>query len=131
MNCYRPWMFGGLVLMAAGAIMLWQQDRQSSAQAAPPSSAAASVHFGQGWSDLEWNERESWRWAAQQEADLLITNPTQQRLEAELSFVVESVNSRDLEVAVRDVRLWAGSVAGTGRLVRPARFLLPPGGTRV
>jgi hypothetical protein len=97
----------------------------------PPSAAAASVHFGPGWSDFEWNDRKSWRWAAQQEADLLITNPTHQMLDAEMSFVVESVDSRDLEVAVRDVRLWAGSVAGTGRLVRPSRFSLPPGETLV
>ncbi len=36
MTYSRPWMFTGLALMAAGAVMLWQQGRQPAALAEPP-----------------------------------------------------------------------------------------------
>ena len=49
MNYSRPWMFAGLALMAAGAIMLWQQGRQPSAQAEPPKPAAGRSYQ---WKDL-------------------------------------------------------------------------------
>ena len=40
MSYSRPWMFAGLTLMATGAILLWQQDRQPVAQAEPPKNSA-------------------------------------------------------------------------------------------
>ena len=98
----------------------------------PPSSAAAfGVRFSRGWSDMEWNEKEGWRWAAQQEADVRITNPTPQPLEAGLSFAVESINSRNLEVSALGRCIWAGAVSGVPRPVHTAVFLLPPGTTPV
>ena len=97
----------------------------------PFPSPAVSVRFDQGWSDLEWNEKEGWRWATQQPADVLITNPTREPLEAELSFVVQSVILRELQIEVRQARLWSGLVSGSARPVRPSRFLLPPGATSV
>jgi len=97
----------------------------------PPAAAAVGVRFGPGWSDPQWDEKEGWRWGMQPRADLLITNPTRQPLEAELSFVARSATVRDLAVEVRGVRLWAGSLAEAVRAVRPARFRLPPGETRV
>jgi hypothetical protein len=97
----------------------------------PPALAVTSVQFGRGWSELEWNERQSWRWAAQQEAGILITNPTALTLEAELALVAESANPRDLAIEVRTGRLWTGSIAVAGRVIRPPPFLLPPGGTLV
>jgi hypothetical protein len=93
--------------------------------------AAVAVRFDQGWSDLEWNGRQGWRWVTQPEANVLITNPAQQPLEAELSFVAHSVTPRSLEIKVRGIRVWAGSVAGAAVIVRTSRFLLPPGATRV
>ncbi len=44
----RPWMCAGLALMAAGAILLWQQSRQPAAEAAPPKAVADSGR----WKDL-------------------------------------------------------------------------------
>ena len=62
---------------------------------------------------------------------MLITNPTRQPLEVELSFVAHSVAPRNLEIEARGVRLWAGAVAGPALLVRIPKILLPPGTTRV
>ena len=49
MNYSRPWMLGGLALMAAGAILLWQQGRQPSAQADPPKPSAGDPYR---WKEL-------------------------------------------------------------------------------
>ena len=96
----------------------------------PPPVAAVSVRFDEGWSGPEWNENEGWRWATRPQADVLITNPTRQPLEVELSFVAHSVAPRNLEIEARGVRLWAGAVAGPALLVRIPKILLPPGTTR-
>jgi hypothetical protein len=46
MTCSRPWMCAGLTLMAAGAILLWQQPRQPAAQAAPPKTSSPDPYRG-------------------------------------------------------------------------------------
>lgn len=48
MTYSRPWMFSGLALMAVGALMLWQQDRQPAALAEPPKAATDPYR----WKDL-------------------------------------------------------------------------------
>jgi hypothetical protein len=96
-----------------------------------PLAGPVSIRFDQGWSDLEWIGKQGWRWASQPQADLLITNPTGQPLEVELSFAAHSVAPRNLEIEVRGVRIWAGTVTGSGTLVRIPRIQLPSGETRV
>ena len=49
MTYSRPWMYAGLAMMAAGALMLWQQQSQPSAQAEPPKTPAADPYQ---WKDL-------------------------------------------------------------------------------
>ena len=49
MNYSRPWMFGGLVLMATGALLLWQEGREPSARADPPKPSAGDLYR---WKDL-------------------------------------------------------------------------------
>ncbi len=49
MNYSHPWMFGGLVLMATGALLLWQEGREPSARADPPKPSAGDLYR---WKDL-------------------------------------------------------------------------------
>src|SRR3989304_3392188 len=49
MNYSRPWMYAGLAMMAAGALMLYQQQSQPSARAEPPKTPAADPVE---WKDL-------------------------------------------------------------------------------
>jgi hypothetical protein len=52
MNYSRPWMYCGLMLMAAGMFMLWQQDRQPTAQAEPPKTAEQPSDAPSAWKSL-------------------------------------------------------------------------------
>jgi hypothetical protein len=49
MTYSRPWMCAGLAMIAAGGLMLYQQQSQPSAQAEPPKATAADAT---GWKDL-------------------------------------------------------------------------------
>lgn len=42
MNYSRPWMYGGLTLIAAGLVMLWNQGPHPTAQAEPPAGDASA-----------------------------------------------------------------------------------------
>jgi hypothetical protein len=96
-----------------------------------PPGPAVTVRFGDGWSDQEWTRRHSWRWAVARRASLLVNNPTGNSLEAGLSFITRSVSSRDLEVRVRGVSIWAAHSIRSKESVLTARFPLPPGETVV
>ena len=90
-----------------------------------------SISFDQGWSDHQWNEKGGWRWATGARADMLITNPTNESFNAELSFLAESANPRNLKVEVLGSNVWGNSLPASLLQVRTTRFLLPPGVTRV
>lgn len=49
MTYSRPWMYGGLALMAVGVALLWHQGRQPTARAEPPQTAAVEAEQ---WKDL-------------------------------------------------------------------------------
>jgi hypothetical protein len=93
--------------------------------------AAASVRFAQGWSDQQWDEKGGWRWATGSHADLVITNPTGQPLNAELSFLAQSAIPRTLQVDVRGAVVWVNPAAEPLLQVHTSRFVLAPGETRV
>lgn len=99
--------------------------------ASPPRAAAPAIRFDQGWSDQQWDEKGGWRWATGSRADLLITNPTGQPLNAKLSFLAQSAIPRNLQVDVRGAVVWTNSAPEPLLQVHTPVFTLPPGTTRV
>jgi hypothetical protein len=100
--------------------------------------ASISAHFGTGWLASESSPRKIWRWAAAQNATLVLSNGQPYSVEAELAFSTLSPVPRDLSVSVQKKEIWPGhsashTVIWSGQIdyghqsVRTRKFILPPG----
>jgi hypothetical protein len=93
----------------------------------------ATVHarFNTGWSNPEWDSRETWRWAVGQQTTMVLTNPGIRSLDVELDCISLSLVPRDLRIVVRGTVVWLGRLEHKNQAVATLPFSLPPGGTMV
>jgi hypothetical protein len=87
--------------------------------------------FGKGWSNPEWDSRDTWRWAVDQQTSITLTNPGPLALKVELDFVSQSLVPRDLRVVVRGSAVWLGRLEHKNQAVATLPFSVPPGETTV
>jgi hypothetical protein len=105
---------------------------------APSVDASISAHFGLGWFSPESSPRKIWRWAAGEDATIVLSNARSHPVEVELTFSTLSPLSRDLRVSVQKKEIWPGrnvnhTVIWSGQIdyvhqfVRTQKFIFPPG----
>jgi hypothetical protein len=100
----------------------------------PSAEASINAHFGMGWFGPESNPRKIWRWAAGQNATLVLSNGRSHSVEAELTFRTLSPLPRDLSVSVQTKAIgpgrtviWSGQVDYGPQSARTRKFIFPPG----
>lgn len=138
-NCFVP--YGVLEFYYYGRVGT-QPPEVFTVVGAPLANTYVNARYGTGWFGPESNQRITWRWAASQNATMMLSNAHPQPVEVDLAFSTLSPAARDLRVSVRDkvagpgpngreTVIWSGSIDSGHESVRSQKFILPPGETIV
>ncbi|HSY52834.1 MAG TPA: hypothetical protein VK785_00210 [Opitutaceae bacterium] len=126
-NCFVP--YGVFEFSSYGSET--PPHKEFTVAGARPADTYVDVHQGTGWFSGESSRNIIWRWAAGQNATLVISNRRSHPLEGELAFSTTSPVARDLRVSVRNRVIWSGQIDFARSSVGTMKFILPPGETVV
>lgn len=127
-NCFVP--FGIYQFSVYGSSTLIAPAEYRIARATSPD-LSLDLRYGDGWSDLEWTRKHTWRWAVNKRASLVLINPTKRALEVEMFFTTRSLCPRDLAMSTPGAKIWSLRVGAAPIKVQTSKFLLPPGETTI
>jgi hypothetical protein len=126
-NCFVP--FGIYHFYRAGQVTYSREEFATGG--VPGEEAAVSARFETGWSNPEWDSRDTWRWAVDQNTAIVLVNPGARAIQVELDCTSMSLVPRDLRVIVRNSVVWLGRLEHKNQAVATLPFSLPPGETTV
>jgi hypothetical protein len=127
-NCFVP--FGIYQFSVYGSSTLIAPAEYRIARATSPD-LSLDLRYGDGWSDLEWTRKHTWRWAVNKRASLVLVNPTKRPLEVEMFFTTRSICPRDLAISTPGAEIWSRRVGVAPIKVQTSMFSLPPGETAI
>jgi hypothetical protein len=98
---------------------------------APRATPFVRVRFDQGWADLEWSRRHTWRWSIARHATVVLSNPSNHPVNVSLSCLTRSIAVRDLTISVHGNEVWSAPALRSNQAAATKPFLVPPGETVV